>query len=240
MNTRAISCGMIMVAIALTLYACRKDRNVVIEGQLLFSSSDPRRVANYDLELFQDGSSAIIFSNPSFTAKTKTDSEGRFRFQFDRPRGVFAGIPATTTLNTSLSGVENGSFPGMFRSPFPDSISIANNNRIFIAKKVERLIVVLSSRGSIKSSDTVILRVNTMAGTVTRSYFGNVLNNGQSRVLDTIRQVISTQFGGLTLPDQFINPCSLNANRRDFFINGEFNGFGVADELERRVEIVGF
>ncbi len=153
------------VLVALLFLGCKKEKPIIFEGQLLFTSKFPYPLGNRKIEIYQSGSSSAIglsSGSTSSSAITLTAINGNFRLSF---------IPGTS----------------------PDSGYNAATP-IFVGKTIDTAIVKVGLSSALTPADTIGLRAYTISGSIDKEYTGRSGNTGAFIVLDSICNMLFTDF----------------------------------------------
>jgi len=185
----------------LVFSGCKKEKPIIFSGQLLLTSKFPYPLVNRKIQIYQRGSSSAIGLNSgsrSSSATTHTDASGNFRLDFTRGTAsfiIFSG-PSSNPLTLANSPDETV-FPAFSRRNFSDSVYDVTKP-IFVGKAIDTVIIKVGLSSDLTATDTIGLRAYTINGSIDKEYTGRSGTIGSVIVLDTINNMIFTDFDCLT------------------------------------------
>jgi hypothetical protein len=196
----------------LLFYNCKKEKPFVFSGQLLLTHKYPLPLANRKIEIFQPGSPPAIGINSGSTSSSAagmTDPNGFFYLSFTSGKSTFIVFSSTNSTPLTLSNsVGDTSFPNFSRRNFSSEKS--NGTPIYIGKTIDTAIIKVNLITTLTSSDTIGLQAYTINGRINKEYTGRSAVAGSVIVLDTISNILFTDFD--CLEQKFIN--TLYAGRK--------------------------
>lgn len=115
----------LVVLVALLFLGCKKEKPIIFEGQLLFTSKFPYPLGNRKIEIYQSGSSSAIglsSGSTSSSAITRTAINGNFRLSFIPGTSSFIIFSDTNSNSLTLgNSPDETTFPRFSRKNIPDS-----------------------------------------------------------------------------------------------------------------------
>lgn len=210
----------------------KKNQEYTISGRLLISSSNPVPVSNLSLSLHQSGGPGTPIANStSSSAKTITDAQGTFRFEYKPGRVIFAGIPGK---NGSPITISPESFPGGTSNDFywyniPGVKDTALGN-MFLYKKINRLIVKIKSFSGVLPTDSLEVRAATERGIYKEWLTGLTIPAGSEVTVDTIPDFVAQHLDLYT--KKYTSDFSVK-KRPSRVVNGLAHKFDPLDEVEK-------
>jgi hypothetical protein len=197
---------------SLLFYNCKKEKPVVFSGQLLLTHKYPLPLANRKIEFFQPGSPPAIGINSGSTSSSVeglSDANGFFHLSFTPGKSTFIVFTSTNSTPLTLSNsLGDTSFPNFSRRNFSSEKN--DGGPIYIGKTIDTAIIKVNLITSLISSDTIGLQANTINGRINKEYTGRSAAAGSVIVLDTISNMLFTDFD--CLEQRFIN--TLHAGRK--------------------------
>ncbi len=189
----------LLVLAMFLLSACKKEKPIIISGQLLLTHKFPRPITNRKIEIYQPGSPSAIGINlgsTSSTSTTVTDANGYFRLSFTPGRSSFIVFSSTNSGSLVLwNSLDDTAFPNFSRNNFPDSGYDATKP-IFIGKTIDTAIIKVGLVTDLTITDTLGLRAYTINGSIDKEYTGISGSAGGVIVLDTITNMLFTDYDG--------------------------------------------
>lgn len=185
--------GLLMSAFLFS--GCKKPKPLVFSGQLLLTQKYPIALSNKKVEIYQAGSaSGILFNSLSSLATAATDANGYFKMTFIPGTSSFTIFNSTNTSSVRFSNsIMDTSFPNFSRNNFPEPGYDAAKP-IFIGKTIDTAIIKVYLLTALTSTDTLGLRGYTVSGSLDKEYTGRVASFGTTLVLDTISNLLFTDF----------------------------------------------
>ena len=187
----------LVVLVALLFLGCKKEKPIIFEGQLLFTSKFPYPLGNRKIEIYQSGSSSAIglsSGSTSSSAITRTAINGNFRLSFIPGTSSFIIFSDTNSNSLTLgNSPDETTFPRFSRKNIPDSGYNAATP-IFVGKTIDTAIVKVGLSSALTPADTIGLRAYTISGSIDKEYTGRSGNTGAFIVLDSICNMLSNDF----------------------------------------------
>src|SRR5690242_3506473 len=203
-------CQLTVLLVLLFFSACKKSKPVIFSGRLLLTKTHPIPLADRKIQLYQSGSSAIIFSSTPSTSVSKTDANGYFNLTFTPGRAnfsVFSGPNSTPLFFSSVPG--DSAFPQFYRRNFSDS-DYNPGQPTYVGKSIDTAVIKVYLLSNLDATDTIGLNGYTVIGRVDREYTGLTAPAGSTMILDTITNMLFTDFDCNT--NKFTN--NLDAGRK--------------------------
>ena len=196
----------LVVLLMFLFSACKKEKPIIFSGRLLLSSKFPFPLVNRKIEIYQPGSPSAIGINSGSTSSlttTQTDANGNFRLSFTPGKSSFIIFSGTNSNSLILgNSPDDNAFPRFSRKNFPDSgYDVAKP--IFVGKIIDTAIIKVGLSSNLIITDTIGLRAYTISGSIDKEYVGRSGTTGAVIVLDTIYNMLLTDFD--CLEKKFIN-----------------------------------
>jgi hypothetical protein len=175
---------------------CKKSRQpVTFSGQLLLSKKYPQPVANRVINLFQNGSNALIMGSSAASASGSTDANGRFSITFTPGESYFVGSSSANSAPISLStDYSDTAFPAFIHRSFTGDNN--TSTPIYIGKIVDTALIKILLTTNLLATDTIGLQALTRNGPIDRKYSGLSGISGSTIVLDTVTNLLFTDYDG--------------------------------------------
>lgn len=191
-----------LLMFAFLFFSCGKQQKpITFTGQLLLSKKYPVVLSNKNLKIYQQGNGSAIGLNTGSTASSAngtTNADGRFEIIFRPGTSNFIFLSGQSTAQITLqSGVADTSFPTFSREYFPDS-AYNPSTPTYVGKIIDSAIIRMNVSDLLTPNDTIGLQIQTINGAVTKNYTALAANTGTTIILDTIYNVLLTNYNCVT------------------------------------------
>lgn len=178
----------------LLFVCCKKDRKLrfTIEGQLLESSSNPRVITDYEIQISQSSQTGIFGSVSGILQTAKTGIDGRFTITYSSGRDYGFVTTGVNRNSIFINGVDNMQYPDIRPQwrELPSSID-TNLNILYLYKKIDTLIIKVNFINALITNDTLALRPGNSGD---YSYLAGPITAGQTIAIDTLLNIKLSSF----------------------------------------------
>ncbi len=233
-NTKLFVCTTLLIA--LIAVACKKDETITFTGKLIFSSTDPRPVSNYELEFYQSGSPSIpiAIGSSSSSSTTITDQAGNFKHVFTLGKARLIVFSGTNSSAISINGVGNTNFSAFSLRNAPASLEVFP-----VFKKIDAAMLKLNSSKAIEPSDTLTITYLSTTGFKRDTVTGLTIAQGQQNIsFATVSNVLFSSYDFVT--KKYQNQISIYLKKNTpansyYLLNSSLDSIGQGDESVREL-----
>ncbi|MDB5232425.1 MAG: hypothetical protein JWN76_3230 [Chitinophagaceae bacterium] len=179
----------ILIAIIL-LTSCKKhsvDKFYNIKGQILESSSNPIPVTNYTLTFYQKASAGLLGGVSGLDARTKTDNDGKFNFQYYPNKNYGFSTGGTNPNTITIEGIDTIKYRGLYPEWHPvPSLVDTNLNILYLYKKIQILVRKVQFNNSLNTGEILEVITPDSSGSSHKTLTGPI-PNGTIIIVDTIK-----------------------------------------------------
>lgn len=199
------------------LAGCRKRTRIYsIKGKILLSSSNPVPVSNYKLSFYQAGSPGAILpiGASSSSGASVTDAEGNFNCRFPAGEAFFFMLPLSSNVPLSMAGANPDPAINLYWSNIPAKDTALQD--VYLYKMIKKAVIKLNTNAEILSSDTLHIIAPTSTGQHDKFVTGLSIPANTTVAIDTISNLIFSNFDVKTKKYSFNIFCSNSNSRRSY------------------------